>query len=247
MISEEKHVGDYTFVVVSDEGLGHALSKTPNQDAAMYEISDEDFAIAVSDGVGSCPKADIGAGCAVDAVRKVFYLLKAGRVEQSGKAVVTAIIEAWLAGLDGGNIDDYCATLKAAVKTGNRLLLLSIGDGLLAVTSNGVTKAAPMSEGQFANQTACLNKKVKYTDFWTSVFLPDTYMPYVVFICTDGVAYGIREGQELELVRELESNMDSLLLREELERFVIDISDYSADDRTVGMVKYGRKNAKSDW
>ena len=58
MISEEKQIGDYTFVVISDEGLSHKLHSIPNQDAVMYEFADGDYAIAVSDGVGSCQKSD---------------------------------------------------------------------------------------------------------------------------------------------------------------------------------------------
>ena len=71
MISEEKHVGDYTFVVISDDGLSHRLSNIPNQDAVMYKIDNEDYAIAVSDGVGSCPKSDIGSKNAVETIRRL--------------------------------------------------------------------------------------------------------------------------------------------------------------------------------
>ena len=144
------------------------------------------------------------------------------------------------------NRDDYCATLKAAIKIGNKLILLSIGDGLLAVTSNGISRIAPAEDGQFINQTSCLNKDVKSSDFWISIFRLDTYVPYVVFLCTDGVSNGITEGQELELLHELETNIDSSLLKEELEILVASISDYSADDRSVGVVKYERKNAESN-
>jgi len=31
MISEEKQVGDYTFVVISDEGLSHKLNNIPKR------------------------------------------------------------------------------------------------------------------------------------------------------------------------------------------------------------------------
>ena len=48
------------------------------------------------------------------------------------------------------------------------------------------------------------------------------------------------------MVCELENNIDSSLLKEELEGLVVSISDYSTDDRTVGVVKYERKNAESD-
>lgn len=246
MISEEKQVDDYTFVVISDEGLSHKLNNIPNQDSAMYEFADGDYAIAVSDGVGSCQKSDIGSKRAVEVIRELFFRLRAGDMEFDQEIVADTIIETWMKHIEDESIDDYCATLKAGIKIGNELILISIGDGLLAITSNGIEKIAPLENGQFANQTSCLNKNVKKSDFWVSVFKLDTYIPYVLFLCTDGVANGITEGQELELVCELEKNIDSSLLKEELEGLVVSISDYSTDDRTVGVVKYERKNAESD-
>ncbi len=246
MISEEKQVGDYAFVIISDEGLSHRLNKIPNQDAIMYEVDGEDYVIAVSDGVGSCCNSDIGSQCAVDSIRRLFSLIKTGEKTFEKIGAANTIIETWMDLINDENIDDYCATLKAVIKIGNELILISIGDGILAVSSNGISRIAPVEDGHFVNLTSCLNKDVKSSDFWISVFRLDTYVPYVVFLCTDGVANGITEGQELELVRELETNIDNSLLKEELEGLIISISDYSADDRSIGVVKYERKNAKSD-
>ena len=136
-------------------------------------------------------------------------------MEFDQETVADTIIETWMKHIEDESIDDYCATLKAGIKIGNELILISIGDGLLAITSNGIEKIAPLENGQFANQTSCLNKNVKKSDFWVSVFKLDTYIPYVLFLCTDGVANGITEGLELELVCELEKNIDSSLLKEE--------------------------------
>lgn len=246
MISEEKQIGDYTFVVISDDGLSHRLKKIPNQDAVMYEVDCEDYVIAVSDGVGSCRKSDIGSKNAVESIRMLFLQIKTGELSFEKNDVAKTIIETWKTLIKDENIDDYCATLKAAIKIGNELMLISIGDGILAISSNGISRIAPVEDGFFVNQTACLNKDVKSTDFWISVFRLDTYVTYVVFLCTDGVANGITEGQELELVRELETSIDNSLLKDELEGLVVSISDYSADDRSVGVVKYERKNAESD-
>lgn len=246
MISESKQAGDYTFVAISDEGLSHRLKHIPNQDAIMYEYADEDFAIAVSDGVGSCRKSNIGSKSAVEAIRMLFFMLRTGQVEIMPETITDTIIKIWKDLINDEYIDDYCTTLKAVIKIANELILISIGDGILAITSNGISKNAPLESGQFINQTTCLNENVKGSDIWISFFRLDTYISYVVFLCTDGVANGISEGQELALVRELETNIEGSLLKEELEKLVVSISEYSMDDRTVGVVKYERKNAKSD-
>ncbi len=246
MISEEERLGDYTFVVISDDGLNHRLNSVPNQDAVMYVVDDDDYAIAVSDGVGSCSMSDIGSKKAVETIKSIFWGLRNKELEFDQDTIVGSIIETWKTYVDDENIDNYCATLKAGIKIGNRLLLVSIGDGLLAVSSNGLHEMAPYDQDPFLNLTSCLNSNVKKSDFWLSVFKLDTYVPYVLFLCTDGVANGISEGKELELVREIEINIDNSILKEELEKMIIDISDYSSDDRSLGVVKYERDNAESN-
>ena len=64
-------------------------------------------------------------------------------------------------------------------------------------------------------------------------------------MCTDGIANGLKYGSEYELVRDIEKNTPSENLKDELELLVVDISDFSSDDRTLGVVKYEWKNAES--
>lgn len=244
MITNEERTENYVFVSVSDTGINHRLNNAPNQDAVMYEISEEDFAIAVSDGVGSCPMAEIGSKEAVESVRLAFLDLKKGLIPLELEHIVKTIINNWKELLRTPSLDDFCATLKAALKIGQILYLISIGDGLIIVTSDGMSMRSPIEDALFANQTNCLNEKVSTEDFWTNSFVLDTNMPYVIFACTDGVANGIRSGQELELVREIEEHVGKDALKEELEHLLISISEYGSDDRTVGVVKYERSNAK---
>ena len=68
----------------------------------------------------------------------------------------------------------------------------------------------------------------------------------LVFACTDGVSNGIQEGREMDLVRNIETEIPGDQLRKELENLVEELSDYSSDDKTVGVVKYERTNAESD-
>ena len=133
------------------------------------------------------------------------------------------------------------------MKLGDKLLLISVGDGLLAVSSSGITCCVPTDNTLFTNQTQCLNSSIKEADFWTSVFKLDIYIPYVVFACSDGVSNGIQEGREMDLIKEIEIQITASELQSELEALLVDISEYSSDDRTVGVVKYEGKNAESNW
>ena len=246
MISRKEQHGDCTFVTVSETGLSHRIQKISNQDAASFIVSENDFALAVSDGVGSCAKAEIGSQAAVLSVETVFSSIKKEGVQPDSAGIAKLIIDEWIRHLEGENPNDCCATLKAVMKYGNQLFLFSIGDGMLAVSSRGMWCCAPMDNGLFVNQTMRLNMNVKSADFWTSEFLLDTYVPYAVFACSDGVMNGIQEGRERELVTEIETRTPVEDLQSELEELIVDLAEFSSDDRTVGVVKYERKNEKSD-
>lgn len=246
MISRVEQHGDCTFAAISDTGISHRINNIVNQDAVDYILTGDDFALAVSDGVGSCKRAEIGANAAVSSIKSVFNSLMNKAIPNELPKIADHIIKEWHRILGDENPDDCCATLKAVIKIGNRLLLFSIGDGILAVSSAGMRVCSPTENNLFTNQTVCLNQMVKSGDVWSSVFKLDLHVPYVVFACSDGVANGIQEGHEMELVEEIEKGTEAAELQSELENLLIDIAEYSSDDRTVGVVKYERKNAKPD-
>lgn len=246
MISRKEQYGNCTFVIGSDTGVSHRIKNIPNQDAVDFIVIDHDFALAVSDGVGSCIQAELGSRSAVLAVKTVFAAVKENGLQRDLSVITEQIIREWNTLLAEENPNDCCATLQAAMKLGNKLLLFSIGDGMLAVTSRGMKICSPLENNLFTNQTMCLHATVAAADFWTSEFDLDTYVPYVVFACSDGVANGIQEGREMELVSEIETKTTEEELQHELETLLVELSAYSFDDRTVGVVKYERTNAKSD-
>lgn len=245
ILKNEKH-DDCTFVVISDTGVSHRVNSIPNQDAADYALKNDDYALAVSDGVGSCKRAEIGSRAAVEAVKKVFLSLQGNELSIEPIEISGKIISEWKLLLAGESLNDCCATLKAAMKLGDKLLLFSIGDGLLAVSSRGMKCCAPIDNTMFTNQTRCLSEAIKPEDLWISVFKLDIYIPYVVFACSDGVSNGIQEGREMDLVKEIETETTASALQNELEALLVDISEFSSDDRTVGVVKYECENAESD-
>lgn len=240
----EKH-GDCVFAAVSDTGISHRISHMPNQDAVDFIAEGDDFALAVSDGVGSCKMAEKGSGAAVSAVKEVFLKLKGKILTKDTSYIAESIISEWNRLLCGEVPDDCCATLKAAIKLGDRLLLFSVGDGLLAVSSEGTQIRSASDDGLFGNQTLCLNEDSRAGDFQVLEMKLDTQTSYAVFACSDGVADYIQEGREMELVAEIETIPDGAALLDELEGLIIELSELSLDDRTAGVVKYERSNAES--
>ena len=247
MISSEERIGDITFVTITDTGFNHLLNKTPNQDSVGYKVLDEDFVLAVSDGVGSCIKAKIGSEAAVISAKKVFSDIRGKERNIDLYEIVNRLINEWKLLLNQENLDDCCATLNVIMKFGNRLLLFSIGDGFIAVTSGDMEICSPDDNTLFANQTLCLCKTVNVKDFWIMETTLNKNNSYVVFVCSDGVANGIQEGQQMELVKEIETKISIKEIRQELESLVLELSEFSSDDRTVGVVKYARKDEEINW
>lgn len=238
MISREERTHGVTLVTVTDIGFNHQALLMSNQDSADFIIDGEDFVLAISDGVGSCTKAELGSKVAVASCIHVFVQMKNREVEFESENILGAIIKEWRASLIHENIDDCCATLKAVFKIGQIMKVVSIGDGFIAISSDGLNLLSPTEEKIFFNETSCLCSKITPRDFWTSNFNLDIHKPYAVFCCTDGVANGIVAGQELNLVREIEENISADKLKKELETLLEEIADYCFDDKTVGVVKY---------
>lgn len=238
MTSREEHAQGLTLVTVSDIGSNHRALLMQNQDSVDFIIDGEDFALAVSDGVGSCPKAELGSKEAVASCIRVFALIKNRIVEFESENVVDALINEWRVSLNHENLDDCCATLKAIFKIGQVMKAVSVGDGFIVVSSDGLNLLSPTEEMAFSNETSCLCSKIEPRDFWTSDFNLDTHKPYAALCCTDGVANGIVAGQELNLVRDIEENTSADKLKKELEALLEEISNYCFDDKTVGVIKY---------
>lgn len=242
MITKEARHGELTFVTVSDIGANHRTLCLPNQDAAGFACIGGDFVMAVSDGVGSCKMAEAGAKYVVDSAIRLFSEMRAGALPLDHSEMAKRLIAFWRASVGEGPVDDYCATVKSVIKIGRTATLISLGDGMAAITSNGFSLASPPEEAAFTNETSCMSSFLSPERIWIGDFNLDTYVPYAVFCCTDGVANSLVPGKELELVREIEENTGMEELKLELERLIEEIGGYSFDDKTVGAVKYEGKN-----
>jgi hypothetical protein len=238
-VNEERY-DNLIFVTASDIGSNHQKLGQPNQDAVVYCCTGEDFVLSVSDGVGSCKKAELGSRLAVDSSVKLFQEIKNGFVPFETDIITEKLIELWRSSIAEGNIDDYCATLKAVFKIVNQVKVLSIGDGFVVISSDGLNLMSPTEEIHFTNETNCLSAQSSKSDFWTADFYLDTFKPYVIFCCTDGIANGILPGKEINLVEEIEKDICADELKHALEDFLSDVSNYCFDDKTVGVVKYER-------
>lgn len=239
MISCTETVGKLTYVTLTEIGANHRRLNIPNQDSVLIEIMQDDFVVAVADGVGSCKKSEVGAQLATSICKDLFNEIQKKAITFIGIDIVKQLVDRWKHTLDG-NIADYCTTVKAVFKFGKKAILISLGDGFAAITSEGMRTISPNDDSTFTNETKCLDSKVSTGDFWINNFDIDTNMTFTVLVCTDGVANAIQAGEELNFVEEIEHNIESIRLEAELKDFMIDISQYSFDDKTLGVIKYER-------
>jgi len=242
MITHEEQSKNISVITISEIGANHRIMLQPNQDSVSYRISGEDFVLAVSDGVGSCCNADVGSSAAVNTCVDAFTFFGNNPRAIDDTVLAQFIVDTWKNKLENLSIDDCCTTLKAVIKFGSTLKLISIGDGFIAVSSDGIRMLSPEESTAFCNETNCLCSKTRGEEIWIANFRLDTYKPYAVVCCTDGIANGLVAGTELSLVEEIEKNIAAKCLRSELEDLVVDISNYCFDDKTIGVVKYERKN-----
>ena len=239
MIVQELKGTILTFVALSDVGATHQALNLPNQDSANFREADGDFVLVVSDGVGACKCADRGSKAVIDSCISTFNALKAHTLCFDSRSVARNIWTEWQSILAGENLDDYCATVKAAFKYGNSVLLVSVGDGFCVFSSGSRQVATESFEMSFLNETDCLNSSFSPECFCCKE-IPLDDESYVVACCTDGFSNGIEAGKEIEFIKELESGVSASELRTELESFVNAISKTSFDDKSIGVAKYGK-------
>lgn len=237
MISKHSDFENGRIITVTEIGSNHRAMLLPNQDSCDYRIIDNDFCIAVADGVGSCKYADVGAQEAVDICMCIFSEIKSRQMPFSKKAIIDCIVFRWKEAF-GDEAENYCSTLKMIIKIENEMILVSIGDGLLAVSSDGLNIMAPVEPVDFVNETYCLSNRVNESDFWSNTFNLDLHKPYVALCCTDGIANGLIQGSHIDVITLIEKEICIDNLKSELEDFVTNIAKYSFDDKTIGVVKY---------
>ena len=121
-----------TFVTLSDVGTAHQAFNQPNQDSADFREADGDFVLAVSDGVGSCKYADRGSKAVIDSCISTFNTLKTCSLCFDSRQVAQNIWTEWQSILAGENLDDCCATVKAAFKYGNSIWTMTLEPRFLA-------------------------------------------------------------------------------------------------------------------
>lgn len=215
-------------------GQDHRRSRLPNQDAGRVWRSASGVMVAVADGLGSRPLSHRGARAAVQAA---YRAVQAWRKQPgAGQRELVLLIEAyWRLLIAPGTPDDVATTLAFAACFNGQVILGTLGDGLVAAsTEEGlITLTAP--EGDFLNQTLALGTAHKLSDWQVRVL---SERRCLALVSTDGFASDLRPEARAEFLRVLSKGLNDLSPTERRVRLrnILTEGPQNGDDRTLGLI-----------
>ena len=173
---------------ISTIGPGHIKNGIPNQDSFAEKHSTSFDCITVSDGVGSCPKSDIGSAMSCRAVLETIsrFAESNGPVENS--TVLDSIKKRFFEMIAPFDARECSATCLFAVRWNERIILALLGDGLAAVLmkDGSVHALSDDKTNGFSNLVSALSPRVE-AENWKLLELPEDDCSSVL-LCTDGIS-----------------------------------------------------------
>lgn len=134
-------------------GHGHIEAEAPNQDAVATVQSRRGWLLVVSDGMGSRPKADVGAQAVCHAARR---LITETRFEDDDRVLIEHLTQAWLSRLATLRVRPEQAVATCLLAWGlpdGRFRLLQLGDGLIIGYPDPIAGLVARDAGGFGNET----------------------------------------------------------------------------------------------
>lgn len=213
-----------------------------NQDSYLCKPYKDGYVMVVSDGMGSKSLSHFGSKCICESVYDVVSNYTFDLDVISFKDIIYVCHDEWKKRLSDYEIKQCYATLLVAVIRKNKISAARLGDGFLAVYTDGkVTCLYDKKENYFANETDCLKEEldrekveiveIEYSEFQGAVS------------CTDGVEIGTMQEEDIsnftrEFVDEY-SNQDRDEVIAEIETWLKDWP--GMDDKTLAFVMEGER------
>lgn len=213
-----------------------------NQDSYLSKPYKDGYIMVVSDGMGSKSLSHFGSKCICESVYDVVSNYTFDLDVISFKDIIYVCHDEWKKRLSDYEIKQCYATLLVAVIRKNKISAARLGDGFLAVYTDGkVTCLYDKKENYFVNETDCLKEEldrekveiveIEYSEFQGAVS------------CTDGVEIGTMQEEDIsnftrEFVNEY-SNQDRDEVIAEIETWLKDWP--GMDDKTLAFVMEGER------
>jgi len=171
----------------SVRGPGHIRSGMPNQDSFLIRKFKNGWVAVVSDGVGSRPFSDVGSRAVCKAVASAVSLYLNSQNEVDIKNVLRLVHARWLFEISPNIADECNATVLFAVITQKKIILATLGDGMICCRHGDETTILTDNKtDSFSNVTTCMKYKFSYDD-WNITEIPFENFRYVA-LATDGIS-----------------------------------------------------------
>lgn len=213
-----------------------------NQDAWARAAGPFGDLIAVCDGMGSRPNADVGARAACKAAKKSVRLWPGTASSADPRHLVRLVEVLWRLELTPRAASDCASTCTLALREPDgHILIAGLGDGLAVLMhgSGSLSSFGGRSSGAFGDETLALGTPHRIDDWWISVEPPGAGR--TVVLATDGVADDIDTNRLAGFVDWLATDIGSLdpgprwrLLQRELLNWPV---PHHVDDKTIAILR----------
>jgi serine/threonine protein phosphatase PrpC len=203
-------------------GPAHLRLGLPNQDAWLARHFDWGEVVVVADGLGSRPKADVGAQAVCRAVVAVVEANPTGKIED----LLESIHAHWLACIVPLAPSDCLTTCLFAVRYGEHCLLARLGDGAIVLCANDPQESMVLSANNpelFSNQTDALGATLQLQQWQSKVV--DLSSFHAIVLCTDGIADDLQCQSQIPFAQDLVAayrDIDAIKRDQELQQWLND-------------------------
>ena len=247
MRSDSKTKRSVSYAGASTRGPGHKLNNTPNQDAWVFKNLSWGFVGIVADGLGSHVHSQIGSKAVCRSVIKAVDVWR--KYPDSPEELLLQLIQSiWL--LEIGSIDaNLCGTtclFVCGIENQDRLVVGQLGDGIVYVQLNGVSRVITNKTDEYTNLTSSIHNS-KISDWICESFGMEN-QNIRLMLATDGIAEDLIQSKISDFVDYVDSGSMQKKTQVEKNKFIKRMqvewpTPMHSDDKTLLMIKVGDQNA----
>ncbi len=236
-----------TYAGASTRGPGHKLDSIPNQDAWIFRKFSWGFVGVVADGLGSHVHSQIGSKAVCRAVVKALNIWRQ-HPDSTVEQLLFFVHKIWLSEIGRYN-PNQCGTtclFAAGITSQDRLVVGQLGDGIVYVQLNGVSRVITNKTDEYTNLTSSIHNS-KISDWICESFGMEN-QNIRLMLATDGIAEDLIQSKISDFVDYVDKGSMQKKTQIEKNQYIKRMqlewpTPMHSDDKTLLMIKVGDQNA----